>query len=75
MITGHVPAARLPPDHADGRMAAAVPARGEVKAAEFLFLFLFLRPVPVLAATGSRIVDLGLVPGEDGGVSSTAGCT
>jgi hypothetical protein len=26
MITDHVPAVRLPPDHADGLMAAAVPA-------------------------------------------------
>ena len=26
MITGHVPAVRLPPDHADDHMAAAVPA-------------------------------------------------
>jgi hypothetical protein len=26
MITGHVPAVRLPPDHADGLLAAAVPA-------------------------------------------------
>src|SRR5690348_5902763 len=26
MITGHVPAVRLPPDHADDLMAAAVPA-------------------------------------------------
>src|SRR5271166_5055430 len=30
MITGHVPAVRLPPDHADRHMAAAVPARGDV---------------------------------------------
>src|SRR6266478_7301114 len=30
MITGHVPAVRLPPDHADHLMAAAVPARGDV---------------------------------------------
>jgi hypothetical protein len=30
MITGHVPAARRPPDHAGGRMAAAVPAYGGV---------------------------------------------
>ena len=26
MITGHVPAVRVPPDHATGRVAAAVPA-------------------------------------------------
>jgi hypothetical protein len=26
MITDHVPAVRFPPDHAGGRMAAAVPA-------------------------------------------------
>jgi hypothetical protein len=26
MITGHVPAVRLPPDHADGLMAAAISA-------------------------------------------------
>jgi hypothetical protein len=26
MITDHVPAVRLPPDHAGGLMAAAVPA-------------------------------------------------
>src|SRR5437899_2698468 len=30
MITGHVPAVRLPPDHAGRRMAAAVPAPGGV---------------------------------------------
>src|SRR5580704_11110712 len=30
MITGHVPTVRLPPDHADRHMAAAVPARGDV---------------------------------------------
>src|SRR5690348_18234278 len=30
MITGHVPAVRLLPDHADRRMAAAIPARGGV---------------------------------------------
>ena len=30
MITGHVPAVRLPPHHADRYMAAAVPARGDV---------------------------------------------
>src|SRR6266581_1971022 len=30
MITDHVPAVRLPPDHTDGLMAAAVPARGSV---------------------------------------------
>src|SRR6266704_6530503 len=30
MITGHVPAARLSPGHADRRMATAVPARGDV---------------------------------------------
>jgi hypothetical protein len=28
MITGHVPAVRLAPDHADRHMAAAIPARG-----------------------------------------------
>jgi len=26
MITGHVPAVRVPPDHATSRVAAAVPA-------------------------------------------------
>ena len=31
MITGHVPAVRLPPDHADDIMAAAVPAEGVVE--------------------------------------------
>jgi hypothetical protein len=30
MITDHVPAVRLPPDHADGVLAAAVPTRGDV---------------------------------------------
>ena len=30
MITGHVPAVRVSPDHADRYMAGAVPARGEV---------------------------------------------
>jgi transposase len=30
MITDHVPAVRLPPDHAGGLMASAVPARGSV---------------------------------------------
>jgi transposase len=30
MITGHVPAVRFSPDHADRYMAAAVPARGDV---------------------------------------------
>jgi hypothetical protein len=30
MITGHVPAVRLSPDHADRHMAAAIPARGDV---------------------------------------------
>src|SRR5271165_7353585 len=30
MITGHVPAIRLPPDRADGLLAAAVPARENV---------------------------------------------
>jgi hypothetical protein len=30
MITGHVPAVRPPPDHADRLMAAAVPAPGDV---------------------------------------------
>src|ERR1017187_9050822 len=31
MITGHVPAVRPPPDHADDLMAAAVPARGSME--------------------------------------------
>src|SRR2546421_12895336 len=31
MITDHVPPVRLPPDHAGDRMAAAVPARGDVE--------------------------------------------
>jgi hypothetical protein len=31
MITGHVPAVRLPPDHADGLLAAAVLARGDME--------------------------------------------
>src|SRR5690242_6990238 len=30
MISDHVPAVRLPPDHAAGLMASAVPARGKV---------------------------------------------
>src|ERR1019366_274217 len=30
MITDHVPAVRLPPDYADGIVAAAVPARGSM---------------------------------------------
>ena len=38
MITGHVPAVRLPPDHADRRMAAAIPARGGVADQEILIL-------------------------------------
>src|SRR5450755_744853 len=31
MLTGHVPAVHLPPDHAASRVAAAVPARGGVE--------------------------------------------
>jgi hypothetical protein len=31
MITGHVPAVRIPPDHATSRVAAAVPARGDME--------------------------------------------
>src|ERR1039457_6348269 len=31
MITGHVPAIPLPPDHATSRVAAAVPASGDVE--------------------------------------------
>jgi hypothetical protein len=31
MITGHVPAVRVPPDHPASRVAAAVPARGDVE--------------------------------------------
>ena len=31
MITGHVPAVHLPPDHPDALMAAAVPARGSME--------------------------------------------
>ncbi len=31
MITDHVPEVRLPPDHADDHVAAAVPARGDVE--------------------------------------------
>jgi hypothetical protein len=31
MITGHVPAVRVPPDHAGRGVAAAVPARGCVE--------------------------------------------
>src|ERR1017187_1605836 len=31
MITDHVPAVRVPPDHAASRMAAAVPARGDME--------------------------------------------
>jgi putative transposase len=38
MITDHVPAVRLPPDHAAGLMASAVPARGKVQTAETLIL-------------------------------------
>jgi hypothetical protein len=38
MITDHVPAVRLPPDHAAGLMASAVPARGKVQTAEILIL-------------------------------------
>jgi hypothetical protein len=39
MITRHVPAVRLPPDHADHLMAAAVPARQETwRIAEILIL-------------------------------------
>jgi putative transposase len=38
MITGHVPAVRVPPDHAASRRAAAVPARGTWKTAEILLL-------------------------------------
>src|SRR5690349_18904061 len=38
MITGHVPAVRLPLDHADRRMAAAIPARGGVADQETLIL-------------------------------------
>jgi hypothetical protein len=30
MITGHVPAVRLPHDHADGLLAVAVPAYGDL---------------------------------------------
>jgi hypothetical protein len=32
MITGHVPAVRLPHDHADGLLAAAIPAYGDLDA-------------------------------------------
>src|ERR1017187_8534431 len=31
MITGHVPAVRVPPDHAASSVAAAVPARGDME--------------------------------------------
>src|ERR1035441_6703545 len=31
MITGHVPAVRVPPDHATNRVAAAIPAQGDVE--------------------------------------------
>src|SRR2546423_2340658 len=31
MITDHVPAVRVPPDHATGRVVAAVPAQGDVE--------------------------------------------
>src|ERR1039457_3797405 len=31
MITGHVPAVRVPPDHATNQVAAAIPAQGDVE--------------------------------------------
>src|ERR1022692_1047681 len=69
MITDHVPAVRLPPDHAGRRVATAVPACGCVETAEILILRL---RVPVSAGAGTIGCSLlgmrfwpgpGLLPG------------
>jgi hypothetical protein len=38
MITHHVPAVRVPPDHAGDHVVAAGPARGDVETVEILIL-------------------------------------
>ena len=54
MITDHVPAVRVPRDHATIRVAAAVPARGGVEDRRDL------DPAPVGAENPVTLCDLGV---------------